>query len=184
MLAGERFVGLVLILERAPVETGPGGPALEEARRMLRRAVRRLRAWGRAADLNRPADLHRLRILFKRLRYTCEYFNDLHGGAFDGAIARFIRFQDCLGAYQDAVAASVLLDGLGMGGHPQGRAAIDRLQAVLRERRGLQRESLAELWPGFAPTLRAFSKLLRLATPPLPAARPSTPGLRPAPRVP
>ena len=112
MLTGNRFVALVLVLERAPMAPDTGGPAREEAHRMLRSAARKLRAWGRKADLNRPSDLHRLRILFKRLRYTCEYFNDLHGGAFDGAIAHLIRFQDCLGRYQDAVVASNLLDGL------------------------------------------------------------------------
>jgi len=183
MLSGNRFVELVLILERAPVEPGVGGPAREEADRMLRSAARKLRAWGHRADLNKPADLHRLRILFKRLRYTCEYFNDLYGGAFDGAIARFVRFQDCLGRYQDAVVASAILDGLAKAGSPKPEARsqnnnrdcpyLIKLQQVLRERRGLQREAFSELWSDFALTLRAFSRLLRIEASPSPVARPA-----------
>jgi CHAD domain-containing protein len=169
MLTGERFVQLVLILERAPVQPGTGGPAREEATRMLRAAARQLRGWGRKADLNKPQDLHRLRILFKRLRYTCEYFNDLYAGSLDGAIARLIRFQDCLGRYQDAVAAAAILNGLNMGDDP----CLLKLQAVLRGQRGLQREAFSELWPDFVLILRAFSQLLRLETPPPPAALPA-----------
>ena len=136
-----------------------------------------------------PAGCHHLRILFKRLRYTCEYFNDLYGGAFDGAIARFVRFQDCLGKYQDAVVASALLDGLKASGGPLKTSktrdcpylneANNKLQVVMRERRGLQREAFSELWSEFPLILRAFDKLLRSVPPVLPAS-PAAVG-RPAP---
>jgi CHAD domain-containing protein len=171
MLAGRRFLALVLVLERVPL-SGADAPAREASGRMLRKAARALRAWGRRADLTRPADLHRLRILFKRLRYTCEYFNELYGGALDGAIARFIRFQDCLGRYQDAVIAASLLDGLPGSRKPEdgGDAGRDRdrpdlagatakIQEILRAERGLQREAFAELWVDFPLLMRAFTKL-------------------------
>jgi CHAD domain-containing protein len=181
-LGGRRFKALVLVLERVPLE-GADGLARGEADRMVGAALRRVRRWGRRADLHRPADLHRLRILFKRFRYTCEYFNDLYGGAFDGAVARCIRFQDCLGAYQDAVAGAVLLDSLrnDPARPPFLDDAVARLQAVLRAERGLQREAFAELWGEFPLMMSGLGQLLRLELPAPgrpPTAAPGTPGAR------
>jgi CHAD domain-containing protein len=177
MLNGRRFKALVLVLERVPL-AGAEGPARNEGDRMLRAALRKLRGWGRRADLSQAEDLHRLRILCKRLRYTAEYFRDLYGRAFDGAIARLIRLQDCLGAYQDAVAGAALLDDLlkNRDGPYSMRDAVGRLQAVLRQERGLQREAFAELWGEFPLLLRGMERLLRRCPPP--TAAPGTPGAR------
>ncbi len=47
--------------------------------------------------------LHELRIAFKRLRYTCEYFSQLYPPEFEELIDACIKYQDCLGLHQDAV---------------------------------------------------------------------------------
>ncbi len=87
-------------------------PAVEVAPALLRRAARRVRRWD-GGDVVTATDsqLHRLRILCKRLRYTSEFFADLYGEEFHGAIARLVPFQDCLGAHQDAVVALGVLSG-------------------------------------------------------------------------
>ena len=58
-----------------------------------------------------PADLHRLRIAAKRLRYATEFFAPL----FDEKAARdyravLARLQDALGSYNDAVKMTLLAE--------------------------------------------------------------------------
>lgn len=50
-----------------------------------------------------PEALHRLRILFKRLRYTGEFFEDVLGEAMGPYLQAVVALQDTLGAHQDAV---------------------------------------------------------------------------------
>lgn len=111
-LAGERFAQLLTRLERmAADERGqpPSEPArnvIEAAPQLIRVAMARLERWlkRRPAELT-PAQLHRIRIHFKRLRYTCEFFNDLFAEAFTAAIGHCVDYQDCLGEHQDAQVA-------------------------------------------------------------------------------
>ena len=78
-------------------------PAAGFAHTVLTAALKRVRKRGRNfADLA-PADLHRLRIAAKKLRYATEFFAPL----FDDKAARdyravLARLQDALGAYNDA----------------------------------------------------------------------------------
>jgi CHAD domain-containing protein len=164
-LRSNRHRRMARALERMPMTAGADVPAMEEAGRMIREAGEKLRAFSRKADLTKQEDLHCFRILFKRLRYTCEYFRDLYGPALDGAIAHFIRFQDCLGKYQDGVVGAAILSSLSKAKKnrdcPYFMDAITKLQGVLREKRGLQREEFSELWTDFPLTLRAFSALIR-----------------------
>jgi len=55
-------------------------------------------------------DLHRLRIEFKRLRYTVEFYQDILGEAAAGLIAEIKAAQDHLGLLQDAARAIELID--------------------------------------------------------------------------
>ena len=58
-----------------------------------------------------PSDLHTLRIAFKGLRYTCEFFSDLYENEMRAHIKSIVAFQDCLGLYQDSrIALNVLGD--------------------------------------------------------------------------
>ncbi len=115
-LASERFGQLLTQLERIATDEG-GQPPSETSRRisdaappLIRAAMARLQRWlkRRPAELT-PAQLHRIRIQFKRLRYTCEFFNDLFAEAFTAAINHCVDFQDCLGEHQDAQVAQARL---------------------------------------------------------------------------
>ncbi|MDX2175975.1 MAG: CHAD domain-containing protein [Candidatus Sumerlaeia bacterium] len=77
-------------------------PMRKACPRALRRARRRVVEYH--AEL--PPDpavpqLHELRILFKRLRYTAEYFNPSYGGLLDPLIADATTMQDTLGGVTD-----------------------------------------------------------------------------------
>ncbi len=87
------------------------------AGRQIHKAVQRLtrlgleiaRGSGQGSE-PAPRELHRARILFKRLRYTCEFFSPLFAKDLRGAIRGLVAYQDCLGAHQDAVTALRLLE--------------------------------------------------------------------------
>ncbi|MCE9642567.1 MAG: CHAD domain-containing protein [Betaproteobacteria bacterium] len=79
-------------------------PAIEYAREVLSVALKRVRKRGRKFAELAPADLHRLRIAAKKLRYASEFFTPL----FDEKPAReyravLARLQEALGSYNDAV---------------------------------------------------------------------------------
>lgn len=173
-LRSERFAalaGALFGIEPLPAEPGaiepeerpllPGTPAEEAARPMIEAAVRRVRRW-RKRELSALAaeDLHRLRIHFKRLRYTAEYFADLFGEEYKKAIRGLVPFQDCLGAHQDAVVALSRLQGLWAQRpdlSPPAILAFGALLQVQRERALAQRALFAERWPAFP---RLAKKLL------------------------
>jgi CHAD domain-containing protein len=117
-LQASRYDTLVgALADMAAFPAGSGGvteyavtPASSVAPELIARAARRVRRWGDSlGEQATEPELHRLRILFKRLRYTCEFFADLFGDEFRAAIARLVPFQDCLGALQDAVVARAVL---------------------------------------------------------------------------
>jgi CHAD domain-containing protein len=87
-------------------QADPGPPVREAAPPLVRTSAERLRRWlKRDPAALTPAQLHRIRIHFKRLRYTCEFFNDVFAEAFSDAIRQFVDYQDCLGEHQDAQVA-------------------------------------------------------------------------------
>ena len=57
----------------------------------------------RIGEHSTDAELHRLRIDCKRLRYACEFFDSLLGNAGTQFAGRIKTLQDALGAHQDAV---------------------------------------------------------------------------------
>jgi len=115
-LAGNRFAQLLNRLERiaadesGPPPSEPVRSVIEAAPPLIRAAMARLQRWlkRRPAELT-PAQLHRIRIHFKRLRYTCEFFNDLFAEAFTAAIGQCVDYQDCLGEHQDVQVAETKL---------------------------------------------------------------------------
>jgi inorganic triphosphatase YgiF len=89
-------------------------PAVEFAREALDAMFERVRRRGRNFTTLVPADLHRLRIAAKKLRYATEFFTPL----FDGNAARdyravLARLQEALGAYNDAVKTTQLAQDAG-----------------------------------------------------------------------
>jgi CHAD domain-containing protein len=135
----------------------------EAAPMLIRRAQKRVLKAGRAVNPETPPpSLHRLRILMKRLRYTCEFFREAFPGPdpdqpppLAGYIKALVRFQDCLGEHQDAMVAMARIDSLARelvaGGSLPVEALLD-LGAFIQVQREIARErrgKLAKLWSEF-----------------------------------
>jgi CHAD domain-containing protein len=168
-LASRRFLSLMRRLDALassppPVRPrgGQGVPVAEAAPGLIRKAQKRVLRLGRTIGPDSPAtDLHRLRILCKRLRYTCEFFREAFVQPATGEdpladyIEAMVRFQDCLGAHQDAVVAMGRIQDLATNMVQRGGLAPERLldlggliqvqREIAHERRG----RLAKLWSRF-----------------------------------
>lgn len=121
--------------------------------------VRAFDEWVRIPD---PplARLHALRIAYKRLRYTLEFFQEVLGPAAAGLIKDVVGMQDHLGALQDAaVASNILRAQLGQGereaddisGQPategiQGPAAVTAYLAVQQSTIERLLDAFPEAW--------------------------------------
>jgi len=115
-LESDRFAGLLKLLQSTgeiiplPCEALGQDAAAPFARKRIDKAFRKLSPWiDRPAEGLPDAELHRVRILFKRLRYTCEFFRFLPGADLGSLIGAFVAYQDCLGLHQDAATAVRLL---------------------------------------------------------------------------
>jgi len=102
-----------------------------------------------------PGRLHRLRIGFKRLRYTCEFFREAFPGCLDDLIAETIRYQDCLGRYQDAQVALDLLNAMAerfwkeAADGPEACLWLGECRQMFRYRARAERDQFRELWLKF-----------------------------------
>lgn len=78
-------------------------PAAEVARRRIWKLYRRFLRQGKAITTDAPdAELHRLRITGKKLRYLIEFFRELYPpGEIDELVKTMKSIQDYLGDYQD-----------------------------------------------------------------------------------
>ena len=84
--------------------------SLRQAVTDISKATRMARYTGRSTvgEMD-PVRLHRLRILFKRLRYTCEYYSPWADPVFKPVVTHFVSIQDRLGLHQDARSALAYL---------------------------------------------------------------------------
>ena len=94
---------------------GPACPADDAVRSFAAQAVssvlKKTCAWReQAGRSDAAAHLHALRIALRRLRYTCEFFADVYGGAMKKAIQCCVELQEILGSHQDACVATQLLE--------------------------------------------------------------------------
>ncbi|MGA2641552.1 MAG: CHAD domain-containing protein [Spirochaetia bacterium] len=167
-MRSERFAGLLHRLESSGVVESTQ-PAWRFARARIDKAFTKLAPWiDRPPESLAPADLHRVRILFKRLRYMCEFFRPLLGDEAGSLIGSFVGFQDCLGLHQDAVTALHMLSGflgelphdgrsegflLSMGAMLQVQRDIQRAQRETFARRWKSAAGLVDLWHGLRGTL-------------------------------
>ena len=88
-------------------------PVLDFARVNLRKAYKKMRQFGDSHHEAADEDLHRLRILGKRMRYTSEFFSSLFPSEKTAKfLARLVDLQDTLGSLNDALVASHLLHDL------------------------------------------------------------------------
>ncbi len=153
-------------LAAAPPPRRPRGaqrtPVAVAAPERIWNAQKRVLRVGRTVGPDTPAaDLHRLRILFKRLRYACEFFRDAFADPVSGSdpladyLRTMVRFQDCLGEHQDAVTAMARIQDLAREAVQHGTLAPEQLldlgsliqvqREIARDRRG----RLARLWSRF-----------------------------------
>ena len=149
-------------LDRGPPRS-PGLPAASEnvtriAPRRIRKALRAVLKQGRSIPSDPPPEeLHRLRILCKRLRYTCESFSDLYGKGMRRFIRGVIQLQELLGDHQDVCMAEERLrasaDSLASRGR---RAAATAL--VLGQLIAAQREAAADARSRFRKAWKAFDR--------------------------
>lgn len=167
-LTSRRFRELLRRLERlaaSPPPRGPGAqaaPVTQAAPILIRRAQKRVLKLGRTIGPDSPpSDVHRLRILFKRLRYTCEFFREAFTDTASDTdpladyIRVMVRFQDCLGEHQDAVVAMARIQELANGMVERGTLAPERLLdlgSLIQVQREIARDCrsrLGKLWTQF-----------------------------------
>ena len=168
-LASRRLLSLMRRLEALGSSPSPRRPrgiqgisVAAAAPALIRKAQKRVLRLGRTLAPDSPAaDLHRLRILFKRLRYTCEFFQEayLNPAADTDPLADYIeamvRFQDCLGEYQDAVVAIRRIQDLATDMIQRAEVVAERfldLGALIQVQREIGRDRrgrLAKLWARF-----------------------------------
>jgi CHAD domain-containing protein len=131
-------------------------PAAVEGREIilgeLSRVLKKGRACGSAAA---DAELHRLRIRCKRLRYACEFFGDVYGPPAAKLAKRVTKIQDILGAHHDAVMERETLAEFAERIEPGARSAskmylaVGQLTAVIARRAAQSRRKFAEAWKKF-----------------------------------
>jgi len=139
-----------------PAHPAARAPATAAACRIIRGNLDKVLRGGREIGPDSPdADLHRLRIQCKRLRYACEFFADYFGPCAVRFAARVTRLQDILGAHQDAVVARLELMGFASrAGGSRSRLrelclALGQLVQYYSERARRTRAEFARAWQRF-----------------------------------
>ncbi len=166
-LRSERYAALLDRMSEATQAAAPGatqeaaegvaqraaasGPANELGRRRIAKALSRIAPWARRNPEELSADeMHRLRILFKRLRYTAEFFRLVLGEEAAMLAKECVAYQDCLGLHQDARVAVDVLTKLaeepGLRAEPAWLLALGALVQVQRDIMRAQRERFRTLW--------------------------------------
>jgi CHAD domain-containing protein len=129
-----------------------GAKCLKKSRKRVRKLGRKLRAGARSADL------HRLRIRAKRLRYELEFFRAAYPDL-EAAIKVTRSLQDVLGAHQDATAEARRLAAYQRAQRRLGRPdaptpALETWRKSQRRRAADARDAFAAEWPTLDADLR------------------------------
>jgi inorganic triphosphatase YgiF len=142
-LATRRYTTLILVTLRwrhsLVADSGTASdsalqrPILDYAPRELRRRSRKIRRLGGRLDRLRGADLHKLRIRIKKLRYAAESFSNLlPRKRTQKPLRRLNKLQDALGDLNDAHTAPRLVGGLPAGGAAGGRGVAPRAEGLVK----------------------------------------------------
>ena len=161
-LATPVFEGLITaaIPQGDAVKEGEEATITAFAESRIKKTQKRLSLWAdRPASGFSASDLHALRILCKKLRYTLEFFLSLGGDQIGRSVKDCIELQDALGAYHDAMVAVGSLSLLS--GEPQFSSGEDTfaLGALVQVQRTICRETLERflrLWASSAEHLRKW----------------------------
>jgi len=108
-----RFLDDVAALAQSHLPLGRERKLTRTAARILDRQARRVEKRGRAASSREEADLHRLRIALKKLRYSAEFFAPLYpAGKVKAYLACVRELQDELGHLNDVANVRGTIGGL------------------------------------------------------------------------
>ena len=131
-------------------------PLAMEAPRIIEASHSRVLKTGRRLGANpSPEELHRMRILFKRLRYTCEFLSQAFPGPLGDLIKTCVKLQDCLGEHQDAIVAIGRYSELAAKLHEGGKIDLSGvlemggLIQVERSKASQRRRDFSGLWKDF-----------------------------------
>lgn len=135
-VADRAYAGLMLDLAVlfSADGTAAAPPVDAFAREALGRLLKRARRRARGLQSLGYADLHRLRIALKRLRYAMEFFEPLWPDAMPGMLEALGGLQDRLGRLNDDATAWKLLDAL----------AVENVQPDFQQAVGFVRGSTAQ----------------------------------------
>jgi CHAD domain-containing protein len=100
------------------------------ATRRIEKQLGRIRKKAKGANMKHRKRLHRLRIEFKRLRYTCEFFKSLYPSRLKKFIRRLTELQDALGIVHDAHVQMRFMDCRRQSGDPALEGALERMIRV------------------------------------------------------
>jgi CHAD domain-containing protein len=136
-------------------------PAPEFATATLERRFQKVRKLGRKIEGHSFAELHRLRIAIKKLRYAADFFSGLFP---DNHARRMLRqlssLQDILGEICDAAVALRLGSACAAALDDQARVRVqDVLSAWSRDREQALRGELAVAWKKYRATPAFWSKV-------------------------
>jgi triphosphatase len=170
-LENPRYVAMLLQLyrhlhtgdwRRASARARLGARVGDFARPLLQARHKRLMKLGLRADRLPEAELHRLRILAKKMRYGAEAFQCLYRTK---AVKKYAStlgaIQDCLGSLNDAFVGRQLLSGIAqrlMLDHGMAAADANLLQGLVL---GWQTARITRDLEGFRDIWRAFAKQKR-----------------------
>ena len=173
-LDDSRFSALVSALEAVPLSRSRAlrAPARAAGGRWIAEAAKRIQKVGeRPASELTPAELHGLRIRFKRLRYACEFFAETFGEEVQAVIRTLVEFQDTLGRHQDAVVARATLERFaaevpGSADDPAWLLALGALLQVEREEAARERAAFVAAWTKLPKRLRRLRRSVVAGTVP------------------
>jgi CHAD domain-containing protein len=166
-LDGERYLDLVRALGAfvadPPFAERAAGPADEELRGRVRKAVRRVRAAVAVADTlppgsERDVQLHEVRIAAKRARYAAEATQAVAGKKAKRVVSVMKAVQETLGHHQDAVVERTWLRDLGVRAHGAGENGFTfgLLHGATLAQAEHDEEQFATVWEQAQPRLAAW----------------------------
>lgn len=157
-------LGRWLVLSQATDAIAWREPARVAAAHILASRYARVLKRGRRLAQQSPAELHRLRIAIKKLRYAVEFFRDLFQVK-EMTVQRdcLARLQDILGLINDAVTVGPLLAVARIGARKWPVAAAEAVLVWHQQRALAERHRLAAAWRRLRKAPRPWQGILRRA---------------------
>jgi len=157
-------LGRWLVLPQATDAAAWREPARIAAARILAARYARVLKRGRHLAQQSPAELHRLRIAIKKLRYAVEFFHDLFQVK-EMTVQRdgLARLQDILGFINDAVTVEPLLAAAQDGARKWPVAAAEAVRVWHQQRAAVERDHLITAWRRLRAAPQPWQQALRRA---------------------